>query len=242
MDDINPLNVAENSRSITPYLSLPATELLDEFGAGKHKPGSGAAAALMVLLSVKLSKTVSSLTCKRLEGRPVVTDCREYIERINEDSSPQLEELFREDCEVFHKVIACRRARDEAKRNDDIPEYRKQSRLAQKHLRRATDIPLSIARLAMEAYAIAVDLFARGFQSARGDSGAAASVALSAAKSSLFICYLNLTSFRESQWSIRKRNEIDELRAQVDAAEERLFGLVDILSREGPNEQLSLNL
>ena len=234
--------MAQGDQEIAPYLSFPASQLLEEFGSGGHKPGSGAAAALMVMLSLKLSLTVARLTVEKGKSKDVVDACKKYIDRINSNNYGRLELLFKDDCEAFHLVISSRRARDEAKRKNDKKEARIQSKNALLHLQKATEIPLEIARLAMEAYSIAVDLFERGFQSARGDSGASASVALSAAKSSLFICYLNLKSFRDSPWAVGKRKELEILRAKIDESEARLFKLVDALSKEPPSPQLQLKV
>ncbi|MBU2269497.1 MAG: cyclodeaminase/cyclohydrolase family protein, partial [Bacteroidetes bacterium] len=43
-------------------LAITAEELLEKFGSGGHKPGSGSAAALQGMLSAKLLITVISLT------------------------------------------------------------------------------------------------------------------------------------------------------------------------------------
>ena len=48
--------------SIPNFLQLPTEKLLDEFGGGRHKPGSGSAAALLGLVACKMMQTVIIVT------------------------------------------------------------------------------------------------------------------------------------------------------------------------------------
>lgn len=44
------------------FIRLPADELLKQFAAGGHKPGSGSAAAFQGMLAASLTQTVIKLT------------------------------------------------------------------------------------------------------------------------------------------------------------------------------------
>ena len=47
---------------IPQFLQMPTSQLMDEFGAGRHKPGSGSAAALLGLVACKMMQTVITVT------------------------------------------------------------------------------------------------------------------------------------------------------------------------------------
>lgn len=196
----------------TKLLALPAERLLDKFGAGGHKPGSGSAAALLSLIACKLLQTVISLT----HGRKRYAGVTEQLTLANQDMlsrvEPSLFEAFQNDSIQFDQVIQLRRARDaEAK-----PEERRSlSRLHLRELEAATEIPLQIARDSISVAEHGLAVFDLGFRSARGDSGVAISAALSGASGALSVVFLNLTSFRGSRWAVQTREEADMLNARV---------------------------
>ena len=51
----------------TDLLEKTVNELMEKFGAGNHKPGSGSAAAFQGMVSAKLISTVISLTAEEKE-------------------------------------------------------------------------------------------------------------------------------------------------------------------------------
>jgi tetratricopeptide (TPR) repeat protein len=67
---------------------------------------------------------------------------------------------------------------------------------------------VEIAELSVGVIRNAIDIFDLGFQSARGDSGVAISSAIAGSNGALSIVYLNLTSFKRSEWAVdaRKRS------------------------------------
>jgi len=71
-------------------MELRTHQLLDKFGAGGHKPGSGSAAALMGLLSGKLTVTVGRLTL----SRPEYQSAHSQVKHLNSQIAEKLEEGF----------------------------------------------------------------------------------------------------------------------------------------------------
>jgi len=174
-------------------LSLPTSELLDKFGSGGHKPGSGSGAALVGILSCKFLETVVTLSRGR-SGYENHTPRYEYIlGQIKQRVEPRLSKIVDEDSIQFGRVIQARRRRDAAKENRQLRE------IALQELRQSTELPLEIARLSVDLARFGIEIFDVGFRSARGDSGLGISAAISAASSGLFIAYLNLRSFRRGQ-------------------------------------------
>lgn len=188
--------VVEMARVGTELLSLPASKLLEKFGAGSHKPGSGSAAALHGLLACKLISTVVQLTSDREKYSGVSAEMRVISEQLHSVYEPELAKLFQEDSEVFDRVIQLRRARDAV---SDASERRRLNESHLAELRLATDIPVKISRTCLSVARSGLIVFDIGFRAARGDSGVAISSAVAGANGALCVAYLNLTQFRGAE-------------------------------------------
>lgn len=211
-------------------LTLPTKDLLDKFGSGGHKPGSGSAAALLGLISCKLIQTVVTLSNGRDQYKGVEAQLTLANQNICEDFEPVLRQLVEDDSIQFDKVINARRLRDSAE-----PETKERRQLAEQaltELRVSTDIPIRIANVCLELAEKAILIFDLGFKAARGDSGVAISSALSGASGAISIIYLNLTSFKGSDWAIETRKKADELTARAQKLQMELFNRINQLQGE----------
>lgn len=182
---------------------ITAKKLLEKFGAGSHKPGSGSAMAFQAMLGAELINTVIELTNepqrrdKYLDKLPILM---EFKRSIQKGILPKLEKLFYQDSEQFGKVIETRKQRDQIKKSltaSTVRHYRKSKFAAEKELEAATDLVLEIADCGVELAKMAKYVFQNGFQSARGDSGSAYSGCISAVDGCLAIADLNLLSFED---------------------------------------------
>ena len=184
---------------------ISAKKLLEKFGAGSHKPGSGSAMAFQAMLAAELIKTVIELTNepqRRNKYRNELTTLLDYKGKIQDRIIPLLENLFYQDSEQFGKVIKTRNQRDVIKKSlsaTTIKQYRDAKFKIEKELEIATDLVLEIAECGVELAKIAQFVFQYGFQSARGDSGSAYSGSISAVDGCLSIAELNLLSFEDSE-------------------------------------------
>ena len=128
-------------------MALPANQLLEKFGAGSHKPGSGSAAALMGILAGKLIITVGKLSLDRSKYSKDHSKIQYIIDRIQNDIEKELLKLFDQDAEIFDEVIKLRVARDKATTEK---EKRKLGEQANEKLREATEIPIRICEFASD--------------------------------------------------------------------------------------------
>lgn len=197
-------------------LEITTDELLEKFGAGSHKPGSGSAAAFQGMLSAKLLVTVISLTTdikRRSKYKEAYPKLVKMDTDIQERIFPELTRLFNDDAIQFGKTI---NAREERNREKDPFENHKLARLALEELKESIEIPLNIGKLCVELAEIAKFVFDEGFQSARGDSQVALSGSVAGIAGCLSIIQLNLLSFGsdEYNWTSQKNKEAKELKNQ----------------------------
>lgn len=193
-------------------LENKASKLLDKFGVGEHKPGSGSAAAFQGMLSAQLIKTVISITTgEKYKNiyQGVVSEFLKMKAEIEKEIYPELGRLLDADSIQFDKVIQLRNAR----KNEKDP-IKKSQLLTQEleELKLATEIPIEISKLCIRLAEFAIAIFEKGFQSARGDSGVALNGALASVVGCLSIIDLNLLSFTSDAWTEKIRFEADELR------------------------------
>ncbi len=170
-------------------------KLLNKYGAGSHKPGSGSAAAHFGLISANLLLTVIQLTgtgSRRVKYLSVLSELEEIAKDIRDNICPELEFLFQQDSDQFGKTIDARRARDQE--NDPL-KRRDLAEAALEELKKSTLIPMKIADLCLKLANYGSRVFDLGFKGARGDTSVALNGAVAAVDGSLSIIFLNLNSF-----------------------------------------------
>jgi len=176
-------------------LNISTLELLDKFGAGKHKPGSGSAAAFQAMIASKLLITVIGITNRptlQKKYNSFLPTLLKYLNDLESRIFPQLSELFINDAIEFDRAIELRTLR-----NQEIDPIHKNQlrREALEQMKVAIAIPLNISNLSIELCEIANYVFDNAFKSARGDSHVAFSGAVAALAGSLSIIRLNLLQF-----------------------------------------------
>jgi formiminotetrahydrofolate cyclodeaminase len=215
-------------------IKLPTDQLLTKFGSGGHKPGSGSAAALLGLVACKLLQTVISLSAGREKYQGVEQQLTLANQDVLDGIEPVLRSAMQEDSEQFDLVIESRRLRDA---ETDSHKKRQLAEKALSELRMATDIPIRIAEACLLLADKAMVVFDLGFKAARGDSGVAISSALAGASGAISIIYLNLTSFKGSEWAVQMRVKADELNSRIQKLQIQLADRItrlqeEVLSRE----------
>lgn len=195
-----------------PLLDRISKQLLNDFGAGGHEPGSGSAAALDGLLAANLTNTVIDLTERYVSRSP------RYFSHIEEQKKnrsliktkilPQLENLFENDSLQFDRVIKSRKDRL-GEKNSKIK--LEKDLIVNAELRKATEIPIQIAKYCHRLGEMATYAFDYGFISARGDSATAIHTAAAGMLSCLSIIELNLQQLPADEWMEMIRKEKDKL-------------------------------
>jgi formiminotetrahydrofolate cyclodeaminase len=228
--------------TIPNLLQLPTQKLLDEFGAGRHKPGSGSAAALLGLVACKMMQTVITVTRRNPQPQYVANMSQlDFVEsKLKERDEPFFRDAVQRDSEQFDryfKALAAKRAAPSDAEKSRLAE------LARQELVPTTEIPLGIARQAVETAERGLAVFDLGVRHARGDSGVAVSSALSSCSGALFIVYLNLLSSREGRWAVATRAEADRIAERYHVLQIEQFKRVSRIQAEGvPDAQIEMQL
>jgi len=215
-------------------LDITTQELLEKFGAGNHKPGSGSAAAFQGMIAAKLLVTVISLTNdekRRRNYSKSLPRLLEIGEEIQNRIFPELTRLFEVDSVQFDKTIKLRKERDA---EDDIYRNNLLALQALEELKINIETPLEIAQLNIELANMADFVFDHGFQSARGDSHVALSGAISGLAGCLSIIQLNLTLFGcdEHEWSKNIIEKTDGLKKVYQKLHIISDGKIEVLENE----------
>ena len=221
---------------------MPTQTLLDEFGAGRHKPGSGSAAALLGLVACKMMQTVVTVTLRNPQYVANFAQIKFVGEALTSRHEPFFRDAVQRDSIQFDRYYQAMQARRAI--NDPIEKRRLNDR-CREELMPETEIPLEIAQHALETAERGMVVYDIGARHARGDSGVAVSAALSSCSGALFIVYLNLLQFREGRWATTMRTNADSIAVRFQALQFEQFRRVSRIQAEGiesPHPELELGL
>lgn len=224
------------------FLQLPTSQLLDEFGAGRHKPGSGSAAALLGLVACKMMQTVVTVTRRNTTYAANIPQLEFVASVLATRNEPFFRDAVQRDSEQFDRYYKATMAKRAA---TDAAERRRLTDRAREELMPATEIPLDIARHGLDTAERGMIVYDLGVRHARGDSGVAVSAALSACSGALFIVYLNLLQFREGRWAQGIRSTADGIAERFQQLQFEQFSRVSSIQLEGveiPQPELDLGL
>ena len=182
------------------------------------------------MLACQLCLAVITRTQKK-ENYSKIWSRVDRIESLIRTLYPVLRDACHRDCEEFDKVIAKRLERKmEA---EGSPRHKQLSDEVRNRLRPATKTPLEVCETCLEVCDYAISLFDVGFKAAIGDSGAAASIALSGAESALYVCYLNLKDLRGDEQADSIFEKCDQLRRDLELFKGELSIRMTLLRDEG---------
>lgn len=198
--------------------TITAKKLLEKFGIGDHKPGSGSAAAFQGMLSSELLITVISITNTpkyQKKYEKVLPDLLKMQTRLESVFLQKLEKFFYDDSYYFDKAIKFRKARD---KEDDYFVRGELNIKSLEELKKSIEIPIEIAKICIEIANIGLYVFDNAYKSARGDSQVAISNAVSALQGCLSIIQLNLFLLKvnEYKWTSAIRKQYKILKDSLD--------------------------
>jgi formiminotetrahydrofolate cyclodeaminase len=105
--------------SIPNFLQLPTEKLLDEFGGGRHKPGSGSAAALLGLVACKMMQTVIIVTRRNSTYIANMPQLEFILSILVDQDEPFFRDAVQRDSEQFDRYYKALVAKREANNIED---------------------------------------------------------------------------------------------------------------------------
>lgn len=197
---------------------ITAKKLLEKFGIGEHKPGSGSAAAFQGMLASELLITVISITNQpkyQKKYAAVLPNLLEMQAKLEKRIIPELEKFFYDDSYYFDRAIKYRKARDE---EEDFFVRGELNVKSLEELKKSIEIPIKIAKICIEIAEMGIYVFDNAYKSARGDSQVAISNSVSALQGSLSIIQLNLFLLKvnEYKWTSAIRKQYKTLKDKLD--------------------------
>jgi methenyltetrahydrofolate cyclohydrolase len=178
-------------------------ELLDAFASSDPTPGGGSASALASSVGASLLVMVAGLPKTRSnsdDDRAALQGATVTLTGLRQ----QLTEAIDADTAAYDQVVA---AYKRPKATDEEKRLRKEA--IQRALRTATDVPLGVMRLSVEALAQAVTVAAHGHPGAASDVGVATALLRAGREGARLNVEINLGSIDE-------RTYVDAVTAEVE--------------------------
>ncbi len=192
---------------------------VESVAGGTSTPGGGAVAALAGALSAALAEMVARLTIGKKRYEEVAQTMSAIVAGAS-DLRQRLLEAIDEDIHAFNAVMdAYRLPADDPSREETI----------QNSMVHAADVPLNVARLALESMRLAEQAARQGNKNAASDAAVAALAGLAAVEGAALNVRVNAASLADADLAARYRNDIAAIVARarevrdaaVAAAEER---------------------
>ncbi|NDJ77236.1 MAG: glutamate formimidoyltransferase [Chloroflexi bacterium] len=212
---------AEAARPLKPVEAGPPApaQFAAAVASGEPTPGGGAVAALAGALSAALAEMVARLTV----GKKRYAEVEETMQAVAAGASElrrQLLDAVSDDVQAFDEVMeAYRLPKDDPGRAEAI----------QTGLARAADVPLNVARLALDAMQLAQQVATQGNSNAVTDAATAVLMGLAAVEAAALNVRVNVIGLDDADSAARYANDIAAIVEQarelrevvVTAAEER---------------------
>ncbi len=198
--------------------ACPPAAFVAAVAAGTPTPGGGAVAALAGALSAALAEMVAQLTVGK-KRYAAVEETMQAIVAAAATLREQLLDAIDEDIAAFESVLeAFRLPKDDPARADAIQE-------ATAH---AADVPLNVARLALEAMRLAEQVAAHGNTNAASDAASAAFMGLAAVESAAMNVRINAASLDDAQLATRYRHDASALVESARATRDAVMQTVEV--------------
>jgi len=193
------------------YRSESLQTYVDDAASGKPAPGGGSVSACAGALGAALVSMVCNLTMGKEKFAGVEAQVREVV-AASEARRAELERLLQDDTTAYNGVIEGYRM------PKDTPEQQA-ARAAhiQAALKVAANVPLDIARVALEVCRLAKTAAELGNPAAVTDAAIGAILGESAAQGAALNVLINLGSIKDEAYVAAARAELDRILAEAVA-------------------------
>lgn len=192
-------------------------KFLDELAGSSSTPGGGSAAAVMGAMGAALVSMVCNLTIGKKNYAEVEADMREVLGR-SENLRHRLTGMINDDVAAFNQVMA---AYGMPKNSDE--EKARRTAAIQEALKRATQVPLSCAKVSFEVMELAKRAAEKGNVNVVSDAGVAVLAACAALKSAALNVYVNTAAIKDDNFNQQKLGELNSLLSGADDLNNKVY-------------------
>lgn len=194
-------------------IDKPVRDLLSAFSSSDPTPGGGSAAALASAVGASLLTMVATLPKSRTNSEEEKTALHGAATALT-GLRQQLSEAIDADTNAYDQVVAAYR---QPKATPVEQEARKAA--IQRALRGATDVPLGVMRLSVQALEQSATVAANGHKAAASDVGVAAALLMAGATGARMNVEINLEGVTDTAYGDAVRAELKALTASAERAE-----------------------
>lgn len=192
-------------------------KFLDELAGSSSTPGGGSAAAVMGAMGAALVSMVCNLTIGKKNYAEVEAEMREVL-RQSENLRHRLTGMINDDVAAFNQVMAAYGI----PKNSDEEKVRRTAAI-QEALKRATQVPLSCAKVCFEVMELAKRAAEKGNVNVVSDAGVAVLAACSALKSAALNVYVNTAAIKDDNFNQQKLGELNSLLSGADDLNNKVY-------------------
>ena len=192
-------------------------KFLDELAGSSSTPGGGSAAAVMGATGAALVSMVCNLTIGKKNYAEVEAEMREVLGR-SENLRHGLTDMINDDVAAFNQVMA---AYGLPKNSDE--EKARRTAAIQEALKRATQVPLSCAKVCFEVMQLAKRAAEKGNVNVVSDAGVAVLAACAGLKSAALNVYVNTAAIKDDNFNQQKLGELNSLLSGTDDLNNKVY-------------------
>ena len=195
-------------------------KFLDALAGSSSTPGGGSAAAVMGAMGAALVSMVCNLTIGKKNYAEVEAEMREVLGQ-SENLRHRLTGMINDDVQAFNQVMT---AYGMPKNSDE--EKARRTAAIQDALKRATEVPLSCAKVCFEVMQLSKRAAEKGNVNVVSDAGVAVLAAYAGLKSAALNVYVNTAAIKDEAFNKQKLSELDKVLADADSFADGIYGLV----------------
>lgn len=186
-------------------IALNVSEFVDEVSRETPAPGGGSVSALAGALGSALCSMVANLTFSKIGYEGVsreMEECAVKAQKLKDELLIQVDE----DTKAFSSYMEALRL---PKNTEEEKKIRKEK--MEEGLKKAIEVPLKTAKLALEALEILVKVCEKGNKNSQSDGAVGAIMAFSCIEGALFNVIINLVSITDEQYKLYIKDEVKKI-------------------------------
>ncbi|MDY6894906.1 MAG: cyclodeaminase/cyclohydrolase family protein [Thermotogota bacterium] len=197
-------------------------EFLEKLSSNEPAPGGGSAAALAGSIAASLGCMVANLTIGKKKYQEVEKEMKNLKVKF-EGYRDKFLQLMEEDAEAFNKVIEALKL---PKSTEEEKRVRKEK--IQENTKKATLVPLEIAKNSLEVMELSGITIEKGYKMAKSDAAISLVMAKAAVDGGLYNVKINLPSIKDEDFLRDINSQIEKIEGEANTLELRLLSKVYI--------------